>query len=294
MAVAEADGGGPVDEAGRRARARATGGQPDLSFAGGTPYDHYVRTDVLHSIQSLRTDEPEERAFLVVSQVMELYFGLLRAEWELAQRLLRADEIPAAVAVLRRSVRELDALVGSWRAVDWLTPTQFNRFRDNLGVASGFQSWAYRRLEILLGLRSRALIRLYRDDPAVYGPMAAALEAPSLYDDALAALARAGLDIPADVLDRDLGEEYRPRPEVEAAWLEVYTGSRPGDPLWELAEALTDVSAGFGDWRHRHLTAVRRAMGAKVGSGGSSGVEWLERSMARPVFPELWSARTAM
>jgi tryptophan 2,3-dioxygenase len=35
-------------------------------------------------------------------------------------------------------------------------------------------------------------------------------------------------------------------------------------------------------------------MGAKVGSGGSAGVAWLQHGMARVVFPELWSARTAM
>ncbi len=67
-----------------------------------------------------------------------------------------------------------------------------------------------------------------------------------------------------------------------------------GDALFELARVLTDVADTFGEWRYRHLAAVRRSMGAKVGSGGSSGVAWLERSLARVVFPELWSARTAV
>jgi tryptophan 2,3-dioxygenase len=283
-----------ADERSREARARATGGTPQMSFEGATPYDHYVRTDVLHSIQDTRTEEPEERAFLVISQVMELYFGLLRSEWELAQRHLRADELREAVAVLRRSVRHFDGLVASWQTIDWLTPMQFNRFRDQLGVASGFQSWAYRRLELLLGIKQRQLTELYRNNPDVYDPLMAAFEAPSLYDDAVAALARAGLDIPADVLERDFGQDYEPRPEVEAAWLQVYTREELGDPLWELAEVLTDISDTFGEWRFRHLNAVRRAMGAKVGSGGSSGTKWLEKSLARVVFPEVWSARTAV
>jgi tryptophan 2,3-dioxygenase len=283
-----------ADEESRLARARATGGVPQMSFAGATPYDGYVRTDVLHSIQHPRTDEPEELAFLVVSQVMELYFGLLRAEWELAQRHLRADELREAVAVLRRSLRHFQGLVAAWQTIDWLTPMQFNRFRDRLGVASGFQSWAYRRLELLLGIKQRRLTELYRNNPDVYEPLMTAFEAPSLYDEAIAAVARAGLDIPADVLDRDFGLDYEPRPEVEAAWLQIFTREELGDPLWELAEALTDLSAVFGEWRFRHLTAVRRAMGAKVGSGGSSGTKWLEQSLARVVFPEVWSARTAV
>jgi tryptophan 2,3-dioxygenase len=54
------------------------------------------------------------------------------------------------------------------------------------------------------------------------------------------------------------------------------------------------VAEEFGDWRWNHVKAVQRTMGAKVGSGGSAGLAWLQRSMARVVFPELWSARTAM
>jgi tryptophan 2,3-dioxygenase len=171
---------------------------------------------------------------------------------------------------------------------------QFNRFRDTLGMASGFQSWAYRRLELLLGIKQRRLTALYESNPAVHGPLMAAFEGPSLYDDAIAALARGGLDIPQHVVNRDFGEDYEPRPEVEAAWLQVYSREQLGDPLWELAEVLTDISGAFTDWRHRHLMAVRRGMGDKVGSGGSSGTQWLEKSLARVVFPELWSARTAV
>jgi tryptophan 2,3-dioxygenase len=285
--------GAATDES--RARlAAATGGTPHTAFEGATPYDLYVRTDVLNGIQGTMTDVPEERAFLVGSQIMELYFGQLRFEWELAQQQLRKDDVRGAVAVLRRSVRQFEGLVGAWSTIDWLSPMQFNRFRDTLGVASGFQSWAYRRLELLLGIKQRRLTGLYRNNPAVYGPLMEAFEAPSLYDDAIAALARSGADLPADVVNRNFGEDYEPRPEVEAAWLEVYTGEQLGDPLWDLAEVLTDISVTFTDWRHRHLIAVRKGMGDKVGSGGSSGTSWLEKSLARVVFPELWSARTAV
>jgi len=283
-----------LTEQSRVARARESGGQPQMAFEGATPYDRYVRTDVLHSIQQTFTDVPEERAFLVASQIMELYFGLLRTEWELAQQHLRADDIRGAVVVLRRSVRQFEALVESWSTIDWLTPMEFNRFRDHLGVASGFQSWAYRRLEHMLGIKQRRLTQLYQGNSAVYEPMMLAFDGPSLYDDAIAALARGGMDIPAEVVHRDFGEDYQPRPEVEAAWLEVYAREQLGDPWWELAEVLTDISAAFTDWRHRHLMAVRRGMGNKVGSGGSSGTAWLEKSLARVVFPEVWSARTAV
>jgi tryptophan 2,3-dioxygenase len=44
----------------------------------------------------------------------------------------------------------------------------------------------------------------------------------------------------------------------------------------------------------QHVAAVRRTLGAKTGSGGSSGLAWLLNRAAQPVFPELWSARTEM
>src|SRR5690606_16411278 len=66
----------------------------------------------------------------------------------------------------------------------------------------------------------------------------------------------------------------------------------PGDDLWELAEALTDLSEGFTRWRTLHLTMVRRAMGAKTGTGGSSGASWLARTLRRARCPEPWSPRT--
>ncbi|MCZ2857584.1 tryptophan 2,3-dioxygenase [Blastococcus sp. VKM Ac-2987] len=287
-------GNGTATAESRAALAEATGGKPHMSFDGATPYDHYVRTDVLHGIQDTMTDVPEERAFLVASQIMELYFGQLQFEWELAQQHLRADDVRGAVAVLRRSVRQFEGLVAAWSTIDWLSPMAFNRFRDTLGVASGFQSWAYRRLELLLGIKQRRLTELYRGNPAVYEPLMAAFEGPSLYDDAIAALARSGMDIPEEVVNRDFGQDYEARPEVEAAWLQIYTREQHGDPLWELAEVLTDISAAFTDWRHKHLLAVRRGMGDKVGSGGSSGTYWLAKSLARVVFPEVWSARTAV
>jgi tryptophan 2,3-dioxygenase len=61
-----------------------------------------------------------------------------------------------------------------------------------------------------------------------------------------------------------------------------------------LGEALTEVADRFGDWRYLHLKAVQRTMGAKTGTGGSNGLAWLQRSMGRTVFPELWTARTDM
>ncbi|MCW2880691.1 MAG: tryptophan 23-dioxygenase [Sphaerisporangium sp.] len=281
----------PVGARQRASRMAADHGSPTLDFASGTPYDDYVAAEVLHGLQRPITDVPEERAFLVTTQIMELYFGLIRSEWWLAQRRLDAGEVVEATAVLARSVRYFEGLNAAWGALSWLTPAQFNSFRDALGEASGFQSAMYRHLEFLLGNKSEPLTRPHRRSPAVYRELLDALERPSLYDSVLALLARRGFEIPAV---EDPAAEYVPSPLVESAWIRIYAEGGPGDELWALGETLTDLSERFSDWRYKHLMSVRRSMGAKPGSGGSSGVSWLERSLRREVFPELWSARTAM
>ncbi|MEU8298008.1 tryptophan 2,3-dioxygenase family protein [Micromonospora sp. NPDC048909] len=284
----------PITPQQRAATAARNGGGPTLEFAEQVPYDAYTHASTLHRLQQPLSDDPGEMSFLMVSQIMELYFGLTRHELIEAQRLLRADQVWEALAPLRRAGLHLEGLNAAWRGLRWMTPADFNRFRDLLGDASGFQSAMYRHLEFLLGLRDPALIRPFRRQTEVYAELGATLAAPSLWDDVIALLARRGFDLPAELLSRDVSVEHQPEPQVEAAWVRIYADSGPENDLRLLGEALTEVAEQFGDWRWQHVKAVQRTMGAKVGSGGSAGLAWLQRSMARVVFPELWSARTNM
>lgn len=283
----------PVTPRQRATRADRNGGEPTLEFTGQVPYDTYVQASTLHRLQTPLSSDPGEMSFLVTSQIMELYFNLTCHELRETQRLLRADRIRDALAPLRRAALHLDGLNAAWRSLRWMTPADFNRFRNLLGEGSGFQSAMYRHLEFLLGLRDPALIRPFRRQVEVHAELTAALNAPSLWDDAVALLARQGHDLPRELLGRDVAVEHQAHPAVEAAWVRIYAASAD-DQLRLLGEALTEVAEGFGDWRWHHVKAVQRAMGAKVGSGGSAGLAWLQRSMARVVFPELWSARTEM
>jgi tryptophan 2,3-dioxygenase len=284
----------PLDADTRAERAAANAGLPSVEFADATPYERYVGVRQLQALVRPVTDHPAEPAFLVVTQVMELWFTLLRREWELAQRQLRADDLDGAVASIRRSVHHLRSLDASWASLLWLTPAEFNGFRDSLGEASGFQSYEYRHVEFLLGLKAESVVRPHRGLPVVHADLQRALAAPSLEDDVLAYLARRGLPVPIAVLGRDRSVTHEPDPVVTGLWADVYRDPRPGNELFALGEALTDVAEVFATWRQRHVTAVRRAMGAKPGSGGSAGLVWLERSAARVVFPDLWAARTAV
>ncbi|MGV9455780.1 tryptophan 2,3-dioxygenase family protein [Streptomyces sp. NPDC003635] len=264
---------------------------PHLDFAGTTPYEDYVKADVLTHLQHTLSDDPGEMVFLVTTQVMELWFTVVVHEWETAAHALREDRVPVAIDALKRSVRELEALNASWKPLGQLTPAQFNSYRSALGEGSGFQSAMYRRMEFLLGEKSASMLVPHRGAPRVHAELEKALHEPSLYDEVLRLLARRGHAIPEAVLKRDVSQRYEPSDEVEAAWTAVYSGDA-GDEVARLGEALTDVAELVWRWRNDHLVATRRAMGAKAGTGGSAGVAWLEKRARKYVFPELWTARS--
>ncbi|WAX78944.1 tryptophan 2,3-dioxygenase family protein [Streptomyces sp. KMM 9044] len=264
---------------------------PHLDFEGTTPYEDYVKADVLTHLQHTLSDDPGEMVFLVTTQVMELWFTVIVHEWETAANALRGDDIPTAIDALKRSVRELEALNASWKPLGQLTPAQFNAYRGALGEGSGFQSAMYRRMEFLLGDKSASMLVPHRGAPRAHAELEKALHEPSLYDEALRLLARRGHVVPGKVLSRDVSRRYEPSPQVEEAWTAVYSGDERGD-VARLGEALTDVAELVWRWRNDHLVATRRAMGAKTGTGGSAGVAWLEKRARNNVFPELWTARS--
>ena len=264
---------------------------PHLDFHGTTPYEDYVKADVLTHLQHTLSDDPGEMVFLVTTQVMELWFTVIVHEWETAAGALRGDDIPTAIAALKRSVRELEALNHSWKPLAQLTPAQFNSYRSALGEGSGFQSAMYRRMEFLLGDKSASMLVPHRGAPRVHAELEKALHEPSLYDEVVRLLARRGHDVPEAVLRRDVSRRYEPSPEVEAAWTVVYSGDESNE-VARLGEALSDVAELVWRWRNDHLVATRRAMGAKTGTGGSAGVAWLEKRAQKNVVPELWTARS--
>ena len=276
-------------EAGDPSPARA----PRVEFEDTTPYDAYVRASTLATLQKTATDEPGEYMFLVLSQIMELYFNVIAFEWRTAQRFLRADALGEALLALRRSRDHFRGLNASWVSFTWMTPPDFNAFREYLGEASGFQSFLYRHVEFLLGFKDPALLRPHKHLAGDhYAELVSAFEAPSLYDDVLAYLARQGYAVPPEVLTAETSSTHEWDEAIEDVWVQLYADNGHGTPLRELAESLTDIAEEFSDWRYRHLMAVRRAMGAKVGTGGSAGLAWLEKSLQRQAFPELWSSRT--
>lgn len=281
-----------VDHMPPTARDTPESNAPQLSFNAAAPYRDYGNIDTLHSLQQPRTSHPTERDFILTTQVMELLFHTLIHRWEHARDALETNDVEQALGWLRRATHAQDVLVDSWQLLADLQPAEFAQFRDALGSASGFHSHTYRHLEFLLGNKSAAMIRPHQDSPHIRAQLESALAQPSLYDAALGLLARRGMDIPREVTDRDLTQPYQPHPDVQHAWHSVYHGHHPD--LIHLAEALLDTAERATRWRQRHLMAVKRVLGNKPGTGGSSGLEWLTTAAHSDVFPDLWSVRTIL
>ena len=182
----------------------------------------------------------------------------------------------------------------SWDVLATMTPSDYTRFRDVLGPSSGFQSDQFRTVEYMLGLKDKRFLSYQEDRPEARAAMEAALAAPSLWDDAIAAAARAGLAIPAEVLERDVTQPYHANEAVEAAFLEVYRHTDRYWELYQLAEKLVDLDDAMATWRHKHVLTVERVIGGKRGTGGTAGAAYLHSTLGKRAFPELWTLRTSL
>jgi tryptophan 2,3-dioxygenase len=280
----------PLSDRERLLRATRTGGEPLLeSDTTRNPYLDYEHIDVLLSLQQPRTNSRAEMSFYIMGQVKELLFKLLYVEFRLVRDDLAADRISDALWVMRRIQPVQQLLISAWDVLRSLSTAEFNEFRDELGAASGLQSFMYRRLEFILGNKDPAMVQPHIGVPAIADDLAVDLASPSVYDEAIALLARRGAAIPRNHLERDLTTPYCPHPAVEHAWAEVYRGSDV-ELRW-LAEALLDAAYYFTQWRAVHLVVVEKMIGNKPGSGASSGLKWLQQVAGHRFFPELWSVR---
>ena len=260
----------------------------------GVTYAGYLSLDTLLSAQNPRSQHHDEMLFVIIHQAKELWLKQILHEVTLAQSLIRAGDLVPAYKSLARVSRIQSVMTQSWDILATMTPADYLMFRGDLGASSGFQSDQFRRLETMLGLKDPRFLRFHVERPEAHAALKAALEAPSVYDDALRQMHLAGLPVPAEVLNRDVSSQYEHHPGVEAAWLEVYRDTQKWWAFYQLAEKLVDMDDALLTWRHKHIVTVERIIGRKMGTGGTDGVGYLMETLKRRCFPELWSLRTQL
>jgi tryptophan 2,3-dioxygenase len=265
-----------------------------VDFSKKMNYGSYLALDELLDLQRPVSDpvHHDELLFIIQHQTSELWLKLLLHEVRSARDLLRVDDIGTALKRIARVKHIQETLTQQWSVLATLTPTEYSEFRDFLANSSGFQSHQYRAVEFIFGNKNAAMLKLFESDPAAQKVLDDLLHEPSLYEEFLRYLSRAGFDVPAAALNRDVTKAWTFMPELVPLFKSIYESSTDNWRVYEACEELVDLEDNFQFWRFRHLRTVQRTIGMKHGTGGSSGVDFLQRALSLTFFPELFAVRT--
>ena len=336
---------------------------------GRLTYAEYLRLAELLELQSgevgcKREINNDETHFIIIHQVFELWFKLILSELRCARNLLMSShveesDIPKIVQHLNRITEICRLMADQWKVMETLTPQDFLVFRDQLGTASGFESWQMRELEFLMGLKNDerdqgmdplAHYRKLANENPVYlqglNSLEETLKEPSLVDVLQDWLQRtpiqgsfiddknddvvvdefvnnylkAMIKLNQESLERmgehssvnketleerynaniTSAEEYlRPdgntsRSRAGLLFIEAYRDL----PLlaWprKLIDSFVELEESMVLFRTHHARMVERIIGRRVGTGGSSGVDYLDATTKYRIFKDLWGVRTIL
>jgi tryptophan 2,3-dioxygenase len=254
-------------------------------------YGSYLRLRDLLSAQHLASDPPahDELLFITIHQAYELWFQQLLHEAETVRDALVSTEAASEGRDLwfcrhlltRMHVIER-VLVHQVDVLETMTPQDFLEFRQRLAPASGFQSVQFRELEFLSGAKDPAFVARFRgltDDERAR--LERRLAEPTLWDGFVHVLGEAGLDTSSEE-------------EITASLRTVAHDRSSYADLWGLAEALLEHDELAAAWRARHVVMVERMIGARTGTGGSTGAAYLRTRLDLKYYPLLWELRSTL
>jgi len=246
-------------------------------------YGSYLHIDDLLALQQPQSDPAhhDEMLFIVIHQVYELWFRQLLHEIEAAMRSLDADDLLRSQKHFRRIHAIQRLLEQQIDVLETMTPQEFNAFRSRLNPASGFQSAQFREIEFLCGAQKTASLAFLESTPAERDRLERRLAAPTLYDALKGVLGRRGYATGTSE-------------ELIASYKDIYEQSEQRYDLYLLLEDFIEFDERFLLWRGRHVRMVERMIGMKPGTGGSLGVAYLEKTLSKKFFPELWAVRTEL
>ncbi|MEZ4741596.1 MAG: tryptophan 2,3-dioxygenase family protein [Bdellovibrionota bacterium] len=255
-------------------------------------YSDYLELDKILDAQHPKSiDEHDETLFIVVHQVYELWFKQILHEGAFLQKKLEEGDGYTSMATLKRMLTVLKTMVAQTDVIETMTPVSFSAFRDRLETASGFQSGQYRIFEFFLGNRNPKKIEIHMKGSQTRKILEEMVNKPTLYDSFLRYLRKCDVTIPDEVINRDFSKAYESNQQVQASLIKIYQN----DPaLTQICESFVDLDEGIQEWRYRHVKMVERTIGNRMGTGGSSGVEFLKGTLFKPAFKDLWEIRTSL
>ncbi len=261
-------------------RERRFGRLTEQAEEGLLTYDGYLKVPELLSLQQLRSDPPvhDELLFIVVHQAYELWFKQLLFELEAARGAMFADRPERARHLLRRVHAIERVLIEHIEVLQTMTPQDFLEFRAVLTPASGFQSAQFRELEFISGLKDERFLEDLATSSDEHGRLVRRLEEPTLWDAFCSLMTSRGVPMPA-------GDEDVRRKSLVAM-------AHERGELFAVSEGLLDHDEAVAQWRMLHVLMVEREIGARRGTGGSSGVGYLRSTLDKRFFPEIWGLRS--
>ena len=246
-------------------------------------YNSYLHVDELLALQVSQSVPPhhDELLFITIHQVYELWFKQLLHELQAAMRNLATDHLLWVGKNFRRIHTIQRLLEQQVDVLETMTPQEFNAFRDHLDPASGFQSAQFREIEFLCGAQRTGYLKFLEPTGPERDRLEGRLTEPSLYDALKALLARRGYATANAT-------------ELIASYKAIYEDAERRYDLYLLLEDFIEFDERFLLWRSRHVRMVERMIGMKPGTGGSLGVNYLEKTLSKKFFPELWAVRTEL
>ena len=332
-------------------------------------YHSYLQLDKILGAQTLRSAEVEGKAaheemlFIIIHQAYELWFKQIIHEIGSVRHMFESDlvderNIGVAVSRLERVSEILQLLIQQIRVLETMTPLDFLDFRSYLFPASGFQSYQFRMVEVMLGLREKERLTYnnqpYRDSlqPDQREALQSIEEGSSLFDlvekwlertpflnfhnfnfleqyklaveKMLSKEAQAirestylsdsqksmrlqmlgGTDTYFDsILDpkahKRMQEEGKLRLSYKATLGALLIKLYREEPIlhlpFQMLKRLSDIDEQLVTWRYRHAQMVLRMLGKKIGTGGSSGHDYLrDTAMKHQIFGDLHNISTML
>jgi tryptophan 2,3-dioxygenase len=246
-------------------------------------YASYLRIDDLVALQQPQSEPQhhDEMLFIIIHQIYELWFKQMLHELEAAIRYLDGDDALRTTRALARVHAIQRVLEQQVDVLETMTPYEFNAFRSLLNPASGFQSAQFRELEFLCGVGKTAHLQHLDHRAAERDRLERRLQQPTIYDALRALLARRGYATGT-------------HDDLIATFKAIYDDADKHVDLYVLLEAMIEFDERFLLWRGRHVRMVERMIGQKPGTGGSLGVRYLQTTLEKKFFPELWEVRTEL
>ena len=286
-------------------------------------YSEYLRLEELLKLQTgvegeTRNISNDELHFILVHQNFELWFKLVINELTCTRNILSSDyveetKLPQAVHHMERVIETFKLMSQQWRVMETLEPQDFLNFRDELGTASGFESFQMREMESLMGSKwidgklvgkpetSNSLYDVTCDwlertpiQGSVYGSTNDEKNVDDFIADYLLAHKKLYPDTNKDAVNFFEEESSLRRRRAGLVFIESYREL----PLlaWprKLISTLIELEQSMILWRTSHARMVERMIGRRIGTGGSSGVDYLDMTTKYRVFVDLWAVRSIL